>query len=334
MSNQQTPWLQQKLEAIWYEKKTGKLFLLPLSALFCFLSHLKKKQDQKQQRIFNIPIIVIGNINVGGTGKTPLVIRLTQLLINNGYKPCIITRGYKGNSKHWPILVDVETPASLAGDEAKLMAIRTHVPIIAGADRTSSIQYVLKNTQCDIILSDDGLQHYKMKRDMEIAVIDAQRRFGNGLCLPAGPLRELPQRLEICDFLMTNGKPALANENIMEVSGSIFINLITKEEKIASTFKDVDVYTGIGNPQRFIHTLESQGLNITNQSIFADHHHFHITDFNNRDTQTPIIMTEKDAVKCTHLNIENGWYLPVNAQLEKSFEKAFLAKLAKISKDV
>jgi tetraacyldisaccharide 4'-kinase len=324
---QHTPWLQQKLEAIWYKKKPGKLLLLPLTALFCLFSNYKKKRDQKHQIQFEIPVIIIGNINVGGTGKTPLVIRLTEILKDNGYMPCIITRGYKGNAKQWPVMIDKNTPASLAGDEAKLIAIRSGVPVIAGPDRNADIKFAIQNTVCNILLSDDGLQHYKMKRDIEIAVVDAQRRYGNGYCLPAGPLREPPERLNECDFIICNGKPIFANENLMQVKGSVFINLTTKEKKPINKFTDIQIYTGIGNPQRFVDSLESHGLNITNQFVFADHHHFRTTDFKNQNNHIPIIMTEKDAVKCSNLGLENCWYMPINAQLEKSFERLFLVKI-------
>jgi len=331
MKQQNTPWLQQKLESIWYENSSGKALLLPLSFLYCLISKYKKNQDVSHQISFQIPIIVVGNINIGGTGKTPLIIRLTELLKANGYQPAIITRGYKGTSKVWPVHVTTETPIELAGDEAKLMAIRTKAPVVAGANRNDSIRYVVDNTDCDIILSDDGLQHYKMKRDVEIAVIDAKRRFGNGHYLPAGPLREREQRLEQCDFIVTNGEPVHAGENLMKVSGSTVINLDTLAKKTLNGFKSIQVYTGIGNPQRFIDTLQDYGLGIINQITFPDHHHFTAEDFKTQSADLPIIMTEKDAVKCMELDLENCWYLPIDAELEKSFETAFLTKVSQVS---
>ncbi len=337
---QKTPWLQRKIEAIWYQHDSSLLFylLLPLSALFCFISKHRRKRAESRQVHLNIPVIVVGNINIGGTGKTPLVIRLTELLRDKGYKPAIITRGYKGTSSKWPLLVKPTTPTQLAGDESKLMSIRTNVPVIAGADRVADIHYVLANTDCNIIISDDGLQHYRMGRDMEIAVIDAQRRFGNGHCLPAGPLRELPTRLQECDFLITNGKPAsidfslhpsLKDESIMQVSGRQLINITTNEKKPITDFESVNVVTGIGNPQRFINTLEISGLNIKSQSLFPDHHHFVANNFS-LNSDRPILMTEKDAVKCTELGLENCWYLPVDATLERTFELNFLNKISKV----
>lgn len=339
MNHQNTPWLQQKLEAIWYKNSPGKALLLPLSFLYSIISKYKKTQDVSHQISFPIPIIVVGNINIGGTGKTPLIIKLTALLKANGYKPAIITRGYKGTSKQWPVHVTTETPVELVGDEAKLMAVRTKSPVIAGANRNDSIRYVLENTDCDIILSDDGLQHYKMKRDIDIAVIDAKRRFGNGHCLPAGPLREPKQRLDQCDFIITNGKPALGlfdNESLMMVTGSAVISVTSISDpalevtKKMDDFKSVQVYTGIGNPQRFIDTLQNYGLEIIHQVTFPDHHHFTDEDFKTQNSDLPIIMTEKDAVKCTALDLKNCWYLPIDAELEKSFETAFLTKVSQV----
>ncbi len=326
---QQTPWLQRKLEAIWYQKESSLLvyLLLPLSALFCFLSNIRRSQTESQQEPLPIPIVIVGNISVGGTGKTPLVIKLTELLQDNGYNPAIITRGYKGTSAIWPLHVKSSTETQLCGDEAKLMAIRTDVPVVAGANRVEDIHYVLANTNCNIIISDDGLQHYRMKRDIEIVVIDAQRRFGNGHCLPAGPLRELPKRLDECDFLIVNGQPALADESMMQVSGTELINISTHEKRPLSRFQTIQVITGIGNPQRFINTLEASGLALSNSRLFPDHHHFVAEDFN-FSSDVPIVMTEKDAVKCTELGLQNCWYLPVNAKLEHTFETNFLNKVA------
>ena len=334
---QQTPWLQRKLEAIWYQNDSSLLFylLLPLSALFCFLGKVRRKKSESQQEPLPIPIIVVGNISVGGTGKTPLVIKLTELLKNdkdNNYNPAIITRGYKGTASTWPLHVKPTTKTQLSGDEAKLMAIRTKVPVIAGANRVDDIQYVLANTNCNIIISDDGLQHYRMKRDIEIVVIDAQRRFGNGHCLPAGPLRELPDRLTECDFVITNGQPALLDqnmktENIMQVSGTELINISTNKKCPLTSFQAVQVVTGIGNPQRFINTLEASGLTLSNSHLFPDHHHFVVEDFD-QHSDIPIVMTEKDAVKCIELGLQNCWYLPVDAKLEQTFETNFLNKVA------
>ena len=272
---------------------------------------------------------MVGNISVGGTGKTPLVIALVEQLKALHYKPCIITRGYTGQSKQWPLLVDQNTDVELSGDEAKLMALRTQVPVIAGPERVDDIEYVLQHTDCNIIISDDGLQHYKMKRDIEIAVIDGQRRFGNGYCLPAGPLREKPSRLKECNLIIVNGDTSNSHEHSMQISSNQLISLDNSRSLSGNHFSKVQVYTGIGNPQRFVNHLQQKGIKISQSQRFPDHHHFTLEDFSER-SEDPIIMTEKDAVKCQDLNLENTWYLPINAQLDNSFIATFDALIDKL----
>ncbi len=335
-----TPRLQQLLETIWYTKGVrawlGKYLLAPLSALFCILAQLKRYRDSRQQAPLTIPVIVVGNISIGGTGKTPLIIYLAKLLTTAGYKPCIITRGYKGTATDWPLLVGHEVPVQACGDEAKLMSQTTRATVIAGADRVADIRYAQEHTVATIILSDDGLQHYRMQRDMEIAVVDAQRLVGNGYCLPAGPLREPVSRLSRCDYVILNGDPRNTTQGIplpshttyhMHLAGNVLVNLITNETKSVTEFDKVHIVTAIGNPQRFIQTLTSMGLQVIDQHLFPDHHYFSINDFN-IDRQLPVIMTEKDIVKCENMMLENTWYLPVTAHLETGFEDAFLERVA------
>ncbi len=323
MSKQNKPFLHRWLESVWYENGRGKILLLPLSTLFCFLSQRRRIKQESQQQTFDIPIIVVGNITVGGTGKTPLVIALIEQLKAQHYKPCIITRGYTGKSNHWPLLVDHNTDVELSGDEAKLMALRTHVPVIAGPNRVDDIHYVLQHTDCNIIVSDDGLQHYKMKRDIEIAVIDGERRFGNEHCLPAGPLREKPSRLKQCDLVIVNGNSSTPNEHSMQISSDQLISVDNSQHVPSKHFDKVQIYTGIGNPQRFVSHLEQKGIEISHTHFFPDHHHFTLKDFAERRDDHPIIMTEKDAVKCHDLHLDNAWYLPINAQFDTTFNEVF-----------
>ena len=334
---QHTPWLQRILEAMWYYNKYPLLryLLIPLSVLFCKLSAQRKNKQTKNlakqhPEARAIPIIVVGNISLGGTGKTPLIIRLAELLQQHNYQPCIITRGYKGTSQKWPLCVTPSTDVMLAGDEAKLLAMRTRIPVVAGADRVADIRYAQLHSDCNIILSDDGLQHYNMPRDIEIVVIDGERRFGNEYCLPAGPLREKTERIKTCDFHITNGNPALQGEYLMQMVGTQLVNLVTLETRPLSSFKVIQVVTGIGNPQRFIHTLVRAGVQIADSYIFPDHHPFTKHDFNTIEEteKKPIVMTEKDAVKCLELKLINTWYFPVNAKLDDSFEQKFLNKVA------
>jgi len=337
------PLLHRWLEGVWYENARGKNLLRPLASLYCFLSQRRREKLEKKQQPSSLPVIVVGNITAGGTGKTPLVIYLVRLLKKSGYKPAIITRGYGGNSTQKPQLVTSEGNPVQLGDEPVLMAIRTRVPVIAGADRLADIDFINNQTDCDIIISDDGLQHYRMPRTMEIAVIDAQRRFGNGLCIPAGPLREKPSRLAECDFIVSNGTAMskqttlgkgkiLPGEFTMQIQGSTLHNLFTDESQSLADWsgKTVNVLTGIGNPHRFFDTLKKSGLNIATKHIFPDHYQFQQADLVIDDI--PCIMTEKDAVKCRLLSsdsvpLENLWYLPVEAKLDDDFDYRFLKKL-------
>jgi tetraacyldisaccharide 4'-kinase len=322
---QSKPFFHRWLESVWYENGKGRFLLMPLSILFCFMSQRRRKQQEATQQAFPVPIIVIGNISVGGTGKTPLVIALTQHLQQQGYKPCIITRGYTGKAEKWPLAVTNETDVNLSGDEAKLMALRTQVPVIASPKRIDAIRYALKHyaDTCDCILSDDGLQHYKMHRDMEIAVIDGQRQFGNGHCLPAGPLREKPVRLAQCDLVIVNGASLAPYEHTLQISSNEWQSLDNTQHLPHTALQQVQIYTAIGNPQRFVDHLNDKGIMIAHCHFFPDHHHFTQDDFTTLDSTLPIVMTEKDAVKCQQLHLENAWYLPITAPLDNAFKIAF-----------
>ncbi len=331
--------LQQWLEAIWYdpEKKNsiGRFLLMPLSYVYSAINNYQRNTQTKNLAKLACPVIVIGNITVGGTGKTPLTIHVVKLLQKSGYKPAIITRGYGGKATTWPQSVTVDSDASLVGDEAVLMASRTSVPVFAGANRLESIEQLLKVHDCDVIVSDDGLQHYKLPRDIQIAVIDATRQLGNGYCLPAGPLREKKERLDDCDLIVVNGQNTQNyNYHEMTLLGHTLINLSTNIEKDLSDFngQEVQAMTGIGNPQRFYTTLKSQGLKVIENS-FPDHHAFEVSDLS-FSTESIVLMTEKDAVKCKPLlrlgSADNYWYLPITAKLSTDFDASLLEKLKKI----
>ncbi|MEH6456066.1 MAG: tetraacyldisaccharide 4'-kinase [Cocleimonas sp.] len=334
-----TSLLQQWLESVWYEDGNGRFLLMPFSYLYSAINNYQRKtQTQKQVKLL-CPVIVVGNITVGGTGKTPLTIHIVKLFQKAGYKPAIITRGYGGKAKSWPQFVNADSDASLVGDEAVLMAQRTGVPVYAGANRLESVSQLLDAHDCDVIVSDDGMQHYKLPRDIQIAVIDGKRQLGNGYCLPAGPMREKKERLDSCDLIVVNGKTTLANnankKNYFEMalSGKTLINLSTNEEKQLSDFSEheIQALTGIGNPQRFYSTLEASGLNISENS-FPDHYAFQERDLSFSDDSI-VIMTEKDAVKCKSLigNDKHYWYLPVTANLPHDFDDQLLEEFKTIN---
>ncbi len=337
-SNNQTSKLQQWLEHVWYSDSRGRFLLIPLSAFYCAANAYQRQTQLKalSQNPPNIkvPIIVVGNITVGGTGKTPVTVHIVNLLKRSGYKPAVITRGYGGKAQTWPQKVTPDSDAEMVGDEAVLMATSTGVAVYAGANRLESIQQLLAETECDVIVSDDGLQHYKMPRDIQIAVIDGERGFGNGYCIPAGPLREKINRLDECHLLVLNGQAKTENERLkraqlMSLSGDNLINLATAEERPLKDLsgKTVQAVTGIGNPKRFYSTLENTGL-IVKQHSFPDHFAFSKNDLSFENDST-VIMTEKDAVKCKGLigAQSNYWYLPVSAVLPKDFDDKLLTLL-------
>lgn len=314
--------LERWLLNVWYgDGWLGKYLLLPLTGVFCLLSALNRQLQRCKQVKHAVPVIVVGNISVGGTGKTPLVIWLVEHLRAMGFKPGVVSRGYgvtldKGGWRD----VSANASASEIGDEPLLIVQRTNAPLVIGKDRNQAISRLLDQYACNIIVADDGLQHYRMGRDLEICVVDGQRRFGNGLCLPAGPLRESLSRLSACDVVAING------EN-MHMRGDTLINLATGERKLLQTLtgQSVRVVTGIGNPQRFIHTLEQAGLQVV-PCIYPDHHAFSGKELHFGDTQ-PILMTEKDAVKCRPFANPQCWYLPVEAALDAELTQTLLTHL-------
>lgn len=330
MANQ-TSWLQQWLERVWYQNGKGRFLLLPFTALYCTVNQYQRRKQTRNLPKFPCSIIVVGNITVGGTGKTPLTIYITKLLQEKGYKPAIITRGYGGKAATWPQKVSAETDPELVGDEAVLMAKRTAVPVMAGANRLDSIQQLLDLNDIDVIVSDDGMQHYKMPRDIQIAVIDATRMLGNGYCLPAGPLREKKERLDDCDFVVLNGgSNAKQPWFSMSLQGNILINLKTNQTISLSDFNHtrVNAVTGIGNPKRFYKTIEQGGLTL-NTISFPDHHSYIESDLYFQNDY-PIIMTEKDAVKCKAFanTIKNDiWILPIDAEFDPTFDKQLIDTL-------
>ncbi len=309
------------LLAVWYERRYAwaKYLLAPLTALFCVLSAWKRWQDQRQQVMHDIPVIVVGNITVGGTGKTPVVVGLVEALRQAGFTPGVVSRGFGSRGKSG--LVQATDDASTVGDEPLLMVQRTNVPLVVNRQRNQAIATLrAAHPQCNVIISDDGLQHYRMGRAVEIAVLDAQRGLGNGWCLPSGPLRERPQRLQQCDFVLTNG------ENL-HMHGEQLVHLCQGNVETLTAWrgKSVHVVTGIGNPQRFVQQLAAAGLH-TRLHAYPDHYAFTAADLQ-FDDDLPIIMTEKDAVKCRTFAPATAWYLPITAVFTEDFITALLKRL-------
>jgi tetraacyldisaccharide 4'-kinase len=324
-----------QLEQRWYKKSLLTTFLLPLSWLFCLIVILRRMAYDhgifKRCRIL-VPVVVVGNISVGGSGKTPLVIKLVEILKEAGYLPGVISRGYKGNAKKWPQQVRPDSDPDMVGDEAVLISRHCSSPMAVGPDRVAAARALLEHSDCDIIISDDGLQHYALERDIEIVVVDGVRRHGNGHCLPAGPLREPIKRLEEVDIVVSNGI-AGRHEYAMSLKGSMATNLVNNENTCSlDRFKGRPVHAvaGVGNPARFFTHLRSFGLTLIEHPM-PDHHRYLETDLQFND-DLPVIMTEKDAVKCGRIANDSCWYVPVDAEIDPRMKERFLNILNKLGK--
>ena len=313
------------IERLWYSNSVLAYLLLPLTAIFFLISLLRRffyRTGLLKIGRLDVPVIVVGNITVGGTGKTPLVVWLADYLKVKGYQPGIISRGYGGKAHTWPQQVRPDSDPKAVGDEAILISRRTGCPMAVGPDRYQAGKALLENSTCDILLSDDGLQHYGLGRDIEIAVIDGARRFGNGFLLPAGPLREGPWRLEHVDIKISNG-PATYEECSMKMRHGDLVSMGQKGSKALSDFagKKVHAVAGIGNTEQFFKLLKTNRLEII-EHAFDDHHDFSKSDIE-FDDELPVIMTEKDAVKCQYFSDDRHWYLEISAQPDAAFVQRF-----------
>lgn len=311
-------WLQQQ----WYRRTYWHLLLVPLSWVFLFFSTIRRityKLHILQSYKVAVPVIVVGNINVGGTGKTPLVIWLAERLAETGLQPGIISRGYGATHLQMPTAVGRQSNPAMVGDEPVLLAGRTGCPVWVGQDRVAVAQALLKaHPKCNIIISDDGLQHYRMQRDVEIAVVDASRGFGNGWVLPAGPLRERVARLSSVDAIVSNGGHIYPGDFAMSLESAEFKNVLEPKRTASArelVGKKIHAIAGIGNPARFFQQLKAMGLQFEAHA-FADHHAFQAMDLQSMQAEA-ILMTEKDAVKCAAFAKADWWYLPVNAQIDR-----------------
>ncbi|HET8707416.1 MAG TPA: tetraacyldisaccharide 4'-kinase [Pseudomonadales bacterium] len=316
------------LNQVWYQNSAWVYLLLPLSKLYFWLSHQYKARyldGRKTMQSLRVPVIVVGNITVGGTGKTPVVIALVEHLRQRGWKVGVISRGYGGQATQFPLRVNQSVSPSLCGDEPRMIFDRTGVSVVVDPDRVRGARFLLSHDPVDIIVSDDGLQHWAMKRDLEIVVVDGQRLFGNFQLLPAGPLREPIERLAQVDFVLVNGDPQWVFPvpyNLVNLTPTGFIavkpHLKTNSlDEFKTLYPKVHAVAGIGNPQRFFDSLRKLGIEVI-EHPFPDHHFYSKDDLKFDDTY-PVVMTEKDAVKCASFASDNWWYLAVTAQLETRF---------------
>jgi len=321
------------LDAYWYSQNPLAWMLLPVSWFYCSLSLLRRflyRTGILKSYKIPVPLVIIGNISVGGTGKTPLLIALCELLKKQGIRPGIVSRGYGGNFTGERLVDDSDTPFSI-GDEPFLIAQRTQCPVSVGKNRVAAAELLLKHHSCDVLLSDDGLQHYRMRRDIEIAVIDVDRHFGNGYCLPSGPLREPVGRLKQVDLIVHHGLTTHNNSFVLEFSDAV--NLVTGETRSVASFSNAAVHAvaGIGHPERFFEQLTKTGLNLIKHA-FPDHHVYTKNDLNydRSGEKKSLLMTEKDAVKCRVFSTEDCWAVPVTAELSDNLISNITALLSHV----
>ena len=335
------------IEKVWFYKHPARFVLVPIlipfTLIFFVLSSIRRwmfKLGLKQQVSADMPVVVVGNIGIGGNGKTPVVIELVKLCQSLGFSPGVISRGYGSNAESCPYLLNKSSTAEEAGDEPLLIYQRTNVPVVIGADRIADAK-LLDEQGCNIVIADDGLQHYKLARDLEIIVVDGKRQFGNRLLLPAGPLREGIWRLKAADLVIINGALSTSNaeldgENIlsMELTAQSVVNLkqglSVSLEEFQSSFTKVNAIAGIGDPPRFFSTLSGLNFELNKTKGFVDHQKFAHQDFVEFEDTVPLLMTEKDAVKCKGFAKENYWYLPVNAAFSEQDKDSIITELRQL----
>jgi tetraacyldisaccharide 4'-kinase len=313
----------QWLQGAWYNNDRRVWPLLPLSWLVAAVARLRLLRFRSKQLSPAVPVLVVGNITVGGTGKTPLVVSLCEYFLRHNKRVVVISRGYGAAPAHYPFAVEANHDASVVGDEPLLIAQRTGVPVIIDPRRKRALDMAISQFNADIVISDDGLQHYALPRTAEVLVLDGERMYGNGYCLPAGPLREPVARAKEVNWRVVNGRPerGIKDAVVMSLSLADPVNVRSGEsmpmEDFVARFPFVKAVAGIGNPQRFFSALMAQGL-VVEPHPFKDHHVFSQQDFDSLGAAV-VLMTEKDAVKCSDLVGDDAWYVPVAAQLPTVF---------------
>jgi tetraacyldisaccharide 4'-kinase len=320
------------IERVWYSGKRPLWPLYPLVWLYRTISENRRRRAwQAINERIPVPVVVVGNITAGGTGKSPLTAALTSLLQNHGWQPVILSRGYGGKSDHYPLLVHADTNAGIAGDEPVMLAAQSGCPVVVDPDRRRGALWALAQELGTILVCDDGLQHYRLPRDIELAVFDAARGVGNGALIPVGPLREPLARLESVDFVITNGGllEELEHERqfTMNLAPTELRNLVTGEVLSPDCLQGrrVRAVAGIGNPGRFFDTLMALGAQVRPLAL-PDHHRFTPADLHSEDGEW-LVMTAKDAVKCRGIAPDNSWALAVTASLPETFAEAFVARV-------
>ncbi|MBU2875343.1 tetraacyldisaccharide 4'-kinase [Marinobacter salexigens] len=332
------------VDRLWYGKGRPLLLLTPLSWLYRTIAEMRRRNalEAKINKL-GVPVVVVGNITAGGTGKSPLTAWLVSAMKAEGWRPVILSRGYGGKASDYPLLVTEDTLPSHAGDEPVMLAQATRVPVIVDPDRRRAAAFALDNALGDVLVCDDGLQHYRLPRDIELSVFDGSRGIGNGALLPVGPLREPVSRLDSVDFVIVNGASATDDDGrvspealsgiqhrqmyAMSLKPTRLVNLKTGEVRAPESLQGqkVRAIAGIGNPTRFFDTLKELGAKLI-AVPFPDHHRFRPEDLGSESGHI-LVMTAKDGVKCSSFAPDNAWVLYVEASLPEAFSEAVLEKL-------
>ena len=316
---------------IWSGESPLWLLLLPLSWLYGLVSgaiRFAYRIGLKKAWRAPVPVVVVGNLTAGGNGKTPVVIWLVEQLQQRGVRVGVVSRGYGGKADRYPLLLTPETSTEQAGDEPVLIYQRTGAPVAVSPNRCEAVNALLSQHPLQLIVTDDGLQHYRLARDKEIVVVDGVRRFGNGWWLPAGPMRERASRLKIVDAVIANGGTPQAGEIAMRLRPGLAVNLLTGERRAVSELDQIVAMAGIGHPPRFFATLAECGATLKRSVALADHQALAQKDVDALlQPGETLVMTEKDAVKCRPFAQPDWWYLPVDAELAGDVAEKLLLDL-------
>lgn len=315
--------------AYWYGDASVPWLARGLAALYAAVTTLRRTlyaRGWRRRHHPGVPVVVVGNLTVGGAGKTPLTIALVERLRAAGWNPGVASRGYGRDDAGQAAWVQRDSAVAQAGDEPLLIARRSVAKVRVDRDRAAAAR-ALSAAGCDIVVCDDGLQHYRLARDIEIEVIDGRRRYGNGRLLPAGPLRELPARAALCDFRVVNGGTSGFGEWPMKLVADQALPLAGGRPRLMASFagQRVHAVAGIGDPERFFSMLRELGIAVVPHA-FADHHRYGAADFE-FGSRLPVLMTEKDAVKCAAFVAESYFSVPVRAELPEAFWVSLLDKL-------
>ncbi len=329
--------IERRVEKLWYGSSALTILLVPFSWFYRLAVALRRagyRFGWFRRVTCDVPVIVVGNVTIGGSGKTPLVIWLVRYLIEAGLRPGIVSRGYGGSGHSGPVVVVADSRAEEVGDEPLLLARRTGVPVCIGSDRVAAVQHLLRVSDVSIVVADDGLQHYRLNRDLECIVIDGQRGFGNGRMLPAGPLREPTHRMAEADLIFCNGETAGTVGHVFTLAPGKARALLGTEQRDLNDFRGDRVWAvaGIGNPDRFYALLAKFGIDIDPVAV-ADHGYVDLERLI-AERKQPILMTEKDGVKYPGTSVAGAWCVPVEVDMPEAAELIVRRKISDMEKTV